>query len=94
MRGLGLGYIHIPVLFTAPAEADLLAFFSAMDAHQGEKIWIHCAANIRVSVFLGLYRVIRLGWEPEPAFELMHGLWTPNAVWSAFISAMLAAHRR
>ncbi len=89
VKSLGLAYVHIPVQFAAPAEADLLAFFSAMDAHSGEKLWVHCAANIRVSAFLGLYRVIRLGWAVEPAFELMQGLWQPNDVWSSFIAAAL-----
>lgn len=47
---------------------QLFAFFAAMDRHRGERVWVHCAANMRVSVFLGLYRVIRQGWERERAF--------------------------
>jgi len=90
VRSLGLSYVHIPVQFTAPLEADLLAFFAAMDAHQGEKLWVHCAANLRVSTFLGLYRVIRQQWQVEPAFDLMRGLWQPDAVWASFVEAMLA----
>jgi uncharacterized protein (TIGR01244 family) len=89
ITALGLSYIHIPVQFTAPTEQDLLAFFNAMDEHQGEKVWVHCAANMRVSAFLGLYRVIRQGWEVEPAFELMRSLWQPNEVWSLFIASSL-----
>jgi len=90
VRGLGLAYVHIPVQFATPLQEDLLCFFAAMDAHRQHKIWVHCAANIRVSVFLGLYRVVRQGWAPERAFALMHGLWQPNEVWSAFIAAALA----
>jgi uncharacterized protein (TIGR01244 family) len=92
VRSAGLTYVHIPVQFSAPTEADLVAFFAAMDAHRGEKIWIHCAANIRVSAFLGLYRVIKQGWATQPAFELMHGLWQVNEVWSTFIAQMLDKH--
>lgn len=92
-QSLGLNYIHIPVRFESPADADLQTFFAAMDAHRAEKLWVHCAANIRVSAFLGLYRVVRLGWDVEPAFELMHGLWQPNEVWSLFIEQALARHR-
>lgn len=94
VRSLGLAYVHIPVQFSAPTEADLLAFFSAMQAHRGQKVWVHCAANMRVSAFLGLYRVIKQGWEDQRAFELMHSLWQPNEVWSSFIAAMLERHRR
>ena len=92
VKSLGLAYVHIPVQFAAPTEADLLAFFAAMDAQSGERLWVHCAANMRVSAFLGLYRVIKLGWEVEPAFELMRGLWQPNEVWSSFIAAALEKH--
>lgn len=90
VRSLGMTYVHIPVQFAAPTEQNLLDFFAAVEAHQGEKIWVHCAANMRVSAFLGLYRVIRLGWEREQAFALMRDLWQPNEVWSSFIATALA----
>jgi protein tyrosine phosphatase (PTP) superfamily phosphohydrolase (DUF442 family) len=91
VRSLGLAYVHIPVQFAAPTDEDLQRFFAAMEAHQHDKAWVHCAANLRVPVFLGLYRVIRQGWDPERAFALMQGLWPqPNAVWSAFIGNALA----
>jgi protein tyrosine phosphatase (PTP) superfamily phosphohydrolase (DUF442 family) len=92
VRSLGMAYLHIPVQFATPTESDLMAFFAAMDANDGRRVWIHCAANYRVSAFLGLYRVIRLGWQRDPAFDLMRGLWQPNEVWSSFIDAMLARH--
>lgn len=90
---LGLNYVHIPVEFAAPTESDLLAFFAAFEKYRGERLWVHCAANIRVSAFLGLHRVMRQGWYEDRAFELMRGLWKPNKVWSAFIAAMLEKHR-
>jgi protein tyrosine phosphatase (PTP) superfamily phosphohydrolase (DUF442 family) len=93
VRTLGMQYVHIPVLFDAPTEADLLAFFAAMDTHRQRKALIHCAANKRVTAFLGLYRVIRQGWPPEEAFALMRSVWEPDPVWSAFIAAMLEKHR-
>lgn len=92
VRSLGMNYVHIPVQFSAPTEANLLAFFEAMEAHRDVRIWLHCAANMRVSAFLGLFRVIKQGRDHEQAFALMHDLWRPNAVWSSFISAMLEKH--
>jgi uncharacterized protein (TIGR01244 family) len=91
VRSLGLDYVHIPVQFAAPKQSELQAFFEAMDARTGEKVWVHCAANYRVTVFLGLYRMIRQGWPRERAFELMNGLWKPNDVWAAFIEEALRA---
>lgn len=90
VRALGMQYVHIPVQFAAPTEADLLKFFAALELHSDARTWVHCAANIRVSAFLGLYRVLRQGWEREAAFELMHGLWQADEIWSTFIASMLA----
>ncbi len=89
VASLGMSYVHIPVQFATPMRADLLAFFAAMQAHAGQRVWVHCAANMRVSAFLGLYRVLRGGAAPEAAFDLMHDLWEPNPVWSAFIDDAL-----
>ena len=89
VQSLGMSYVHIPVQFAAPTKANLLEFFAAMEAHEGQKIWVHCAANIRVSAFLGLYRVIKQDWEREQAFAQMHELWQPDETWSSFIASAL-----
>ncbi|MBI2769970.1 MAG: protein tyrosine phosphatase family protein [Burkholderiales bacterium] len=89
VQSLGMNYVHIPVPFDAPAEEHLLAFFDAMERHEGGKLLVHCAANIRVSSFLGLYRVMKKGEDEQAAFAQMRALWEPNPVWAAFIAAML-----
>jgi len=90
VTSLGMTYVHIPVKFDSPAEPDLLAFFAVMDAHEDKKMLVHCAANKRVTAFLGLYRAIRQNWDVERAFAPMKQIWEPNENWSPFISAMLA----
>jgi uncharacterized protein (TIGR01244 family) len=90
VRALGLEYLHIPVQFGAPTESDLLKFFEAMEKHASERIWVHCAANMRVSAFLGLYRALRQGWSGTEAFALMRQIWEPDSVWSKFIASQLA----
>jgi len=89
VRSLGMRYVHIPVQFSAPTKTDLIEFSAAMKAHEGQKVWVHCAANIRVSAFLGLYLVIEKKWERELAFAQLHDLWQPDAVWSLFIESAL-----
>jgi uncharacterized protein (TIGR01244 family) len=91
---LGMAYVHIPVQFGAPTERDALAFFDAMDEHHDRKVWVHCGANMRVSAFLGLYRVVRQGWSESDAFALMASVWQPDPVWSAFIADLIARQRR
>ena len=85
-------YRHIPVQFNQPTESDLHAFFDAMDAARDQHVLVHCAANYRVTAFMGLYRRLRQGWPVERAFELMGTVWTPDKVWADFIASMLAKH--
>ena len=92
VEGCGMIYVHIPVQFAMPAEADLLAFFEAMNLYRERRILVHCAANYRVTAFLGLYRVARQGWSSGEAFDLMRTVWEPNEVWTNFIAAMLEKH--
>jgi uncharacterized protein (TIGR01244 family) len=89
VKSFGMEYVHIPVQFSAPTEADAEAFFAAMEQHQGKKVLVHCAANMRVSAFVGLYRVLKLGWQRDEAFKLMNTVWQPDEVWSGFLSRML-----
>jgi protein tyrosine phosphatase (PTP) superfamily phosphohydrolase (DUF442 family) len=89
VRRLGLEYLHIPVPFDSPTQGDLAQFFEAMDARKGKRIWLHCAANLRVTAFLGLYRQLREGWPTERAFALMNDVWKPNPVWEHFIGKQL-----
>jgi hypothetical protein len=77
VRGLGMDYVHIPVPFNAPTEENLRTFISAMDAHKGKTILVHCAANYRVTAFVGLYRVLCEGWAADKAFEPMRTVWEP-----------------
>ena len=88
VESLGMTYVHIPVQFGAPTEADLLAFFAAMDAHRGQPLLVHCGANYRVSAFLGLYNMLKIGQPRDEAFALMDSVWKPNPVWTQFIEEM------
>lgn len=92
VAAVGMKYVHIPVQFGCPTEADLVAFLESMDAHEDERVLVHCAANKRVSAFLGLYLVIRKGNGLDQAFALMRSVWEPDDVWASFIKSMLSKH--
>ncbi len=93
VRTLGMEYIGIPVQWEAPTHHDLEMFMDAMDAHRAEKLFVHCQANYRVSGFMLLYRVLRLGWEREPAMKELRQIWNPAdyPVWQKFIEDNLPA---
>ncbi len=90
VEALGMSYTHIPVVWQQPTPADLAAFFAAMDRSQGHRIYVHCAANMRASAFMYLYRVLRVGWPSAAALPDLHAVWQPNETWQAFIDAALA----
>lgn len=85
MDELGFTHIYIPVDFKAPEEAEFEAFCDAMDQTQNETVWVHCAANIRVSAFLYRYRVERQGEDEAACRAEMEKVWTPFGVWKAFV---------
>ena len=87
VKSLGMIYINIPVNWNTPNEDGLNIFMDAMDANKNRKIHVHCEANFRASAFITMYRILRLGWNAEEAFSVMHTIWDEDAypVWKMFI---------
>jgi protein tyrosine phosphatase (PTP) superfamily phosphohydrolase (DUF442 family) len=82
----GMRYVHIPVDFDAPSADDARAFFEAMDAATGRKVFVHCAMNMRASAFVYLYRTVREGVDGGAASRDLHHVWTPNPIWQQFLT--------
>jgi uncharacterized protein (TIGR01244 family) len=87
----GQRYHHIPVVFEAPTADDFERFRNAMSASRDSTVFVHCAANKRVSAFVYLWRVLTQGVPQDVAERDLLAVWTPDAVWSAFIAVRLAA---
>lgn len=85
VESLGLEYVHIPVDFKQPTEQDFQEFCAAMAAHQGQPIFIHCAANMRVSAFIYRYRTEQLKMATAEAKKDLAKIWQPFGVWAEFI---------
>ena len=90
VKSLGMEYIHIPVKFDQPTIADFDRFCEVVRSHEDRSIFIHCAANLRVSSFMYLYRRIYTGVSQEVAQLEMAKLWVPNPVWQEFIDRTVA----
>lgn len=91
VESLGMLYNHIPVDWENPQTADLHHFFETIEAHYGKRIWVHCVLNYRVSAFVYLYRVLRMGTPPAEARVNLNRIWTPEGIWAAWIDS-LAEH--
>jgi len=92
---LDLIYVHIPVDFEAPRAADVEVFRRVMRALADRRVFVHCAANLRVSAFVFLHRVLDLGVPRAEAEADLHRIWRPAGAWAALLaSASTAAPRQ
>jgi protein tyrosine phosphatase (PTP) superfamily phosphohydrolase (DUF442 family)/RimJ/RimL family protein N-acetyltransferase len=89
VRSLGMTYVHIPVSWTRPTLAHLKAFCDCLEMHREQTLFVHCAANMRVSVFVALYRILREGWQQDRALREARRVWEPDPVWQRFIARVL-----
>lgn len=85
VTGLGMRYVHIPVRSSNPRNSDFQAFSQALQQASGEKVWIHCAINLRASAFVYRYRCSVLGEDEHKARWDLREIWEPFGVWKAFI---------
>lgn len=89
VTGLGMSYVHIPVNFESPTEQDFDAFVGVMKSFESRRVFVHCAANMRVSAFVFLYRVLHQGTPPADAERDLLAIWQPDEVWSRFVEKRL-----
>jgi protein tyrosine phosphatase (PTP) superfamily phosphohydrolase (DUF442 family) len=81
----GMQYIHIPVIWENPTEENLQDFIGVMKTNADQKVFVHCAANKRVSAFIYLYRRYQESVSDEAAKKDLHQIWIPNETWQQFI---------
>ena len=86
VTALGMSYIHLPVPFDAPTPEQVRRFCDIMDALAGEKVFIHCIMNYRVSAFLYLYFKYWRGYGEAEARSPMFEQWQPDPVWQALMA--------
>ena len=84
ITALGIDYIHIPVDWSAPSEANLQLFMHIMAAAGDRKVLVHCFANYRASAFIYLYRTLKQDVaQPEIARKDLDAVW-PKAAWQQY----------
>ena len=82
---LGMVYVQIPVVWEHPRLKDVELFFKVMDSFKEEKIWVHCAKNMRVSCFIYFWQKYMLQMSDEEARYPMSQIWQPTGVWQQLI---------
>ncbi len=72
VKSLGMAYRLIPIDFRAPTLEDYDRVEAALLMAKDKRVFIHCAANYRVTTIFGCFAVNHLGWS--------------QAEWDAFIA--------
>ena len=86
LRDLGINYIHQPVDFKNPTEKNFNRFVESLEQLGDQKVWVHCAANMRVSAFTYRYRTEILNHSSDAARKDLEKIWQPFGVWKRFIN--------
>ena len=82
----GMTYVHIPVKFDAPQPSDFERFTRVLDACAGQRVFVHCAANKRVSAFVFLH-CLSYGTDRGMAESDFTKIWQLDGVWRGFVNA-------
>lgn len=85
LKSNNITYIHIPVDFNNPLDEDFNKFVAALEENKHKKVWVHCAANMRVSAFVFKYRRDVLGLSQKNIEQDLKAIWIPNKAWSFFL---------
>jgi protein tyrosine phosphatase (PTP) superfamily phosphohydrolase (DUF442 family) len=86
----GMQYIHIPVVWENPTLENVTEFFHVMEENVDKQVFVHCAANMRVSAFMYLYRCLHEGISDEDAKKDLQKIWIPNETWQKFIEKVIS----
>ena len=87
LKSNNISYIHIPVDFNNPLDEDFNKFVAALEENKHKKIWVHCAANMRVSAFVFKYRRDVLGLSQKNIEQDLRAIWIPNKTWRSFLDS-------
>jgi uncharacterized protein (TIGR01244 family) len=91
----GLKYFNIPVVYTAPTDAQVDEFLTITDDPANRPMFIHCTAAIRVGAFWMIRRAVRDGLSTEAALEEGKKVGLRNAPHlEEFARKYIEAHRR
>ena len=89
----GLKYFNIPVVYTAPTDAQVDEFLTITDDKTNRPMFIHCTAAIRVGAFWAIRRAVRDGLTVDAALEDGRKVGLVNAPHlEEFVRKYVAAH--
>jgi protein tyrosine phosphatase (PTP) superfamily phosphohydrolase (DUF442 family) len=87
-----IDFIHIPIAFNRPSNADFDQFSAAMTRFADKNVLVHCQINMRASSMVFLYRTIVGHENPQIAIADVEKVWLPDGIWKNFMQQQLTRH--
>lgn len=78
VAAMGMSYFHLPVPFDKPTAEHVKKFIGLMNLLNGEKVFVHCAVNARVSAFMYKYLTLERGMTTEMSTSPLLKQWLPK----------------
>ena len=92
VKGLGMEFVHIPVIWESPTLDDVALFLALMSGAPEKKTLVHCQVNFRASTFSFLYRVLHDDVPVSEAKDDLNSVWVPDDQWKQLIFDVLEAN--
>jgi protein tyrosine phosphatase (PTP) superfamily phosphohydrolase (DUF442 family) len=92
VKGLGMEFVHIPVIWDSPSPDDVALFTALMSGAPRKKALVHCQVNFRASTFSFLYRVLHADVPVGEAKDDLNSVWVPDDQWKQLILDVLEAN--
>jgi uncharacterized protein (TIGR01244 family) len=77
VRALGMDYLHFGVGAAPLAESEVNAFRDFLDAHEDEKVLVHCRKGGRAAALVILHRALSEGWKTDELDKRAQALGVP-----------------
>ena len=90
---LGIEWINVPVVWTAPVSQDFQHFAQVMTEHRDDNVLVQCAANYRASAMTYLFRVAIGNVSESEAKKDLLAVWEPNDTWRDYMNGIIESAR-
>ncbi len=81
----GMNYFHLPIPFETPTRDQLMQFIALMKIYRNEKVFVHCALNLRASVFTHRYLTLVEHLDSESATSPFLRDWDITPPWAVLM---------
>ncbi len=97
----GIEYIHVPVNWRSPDDAEFDRFLDAMNSVGDRKVLVHCWANARASALVYAHRAIETPETQAAELETLDRVWTEvagynldaNTTWQNYLDRNISRHQ-